>query len=163
MTYSEEQLWKLLDQAYHLPYGPGQIALVEQVIAHADAQHLTPLAFAARMQATSSYVYGGEPARAIVTFSWCLAEFDENPTVHQRYHGTLLWHFKYMVGALTRFPEVPLERTYGVLDDMQRRWLDTGHTLHAVYAHRHFVARHLGPCDGRASERFVERFLPASS
>ena len=144
MSYTEEQLWDLLGQVYHMPYGSAQIALVEQVVAHADAAHLTELAFAARMQATTSYVYGGEPARAIVTFSWCLAEFDENPTVHQRYHGTLLWHFKYMVGALTRFPEVPLERTYGVLDDMQRRWLDTGHTLHAVYAHRHFVARHLG-------------------
>ena len=108
MSYTEEQLWDLLGQVYHMPYGSAQIALVEQVVAHADAAHLTELAFAARMQATTSYVYGGEPARAIVTFSWCLAEFDENPTRHQRHYGNLLWHFKYMVGALTRFPEVPL-------------------------------------------------------
>ena len=152
MSYTEEQLWRLLDQAHHMPYGPGQIALVEQIISHADAAHLTPLAFAARMQATSSYVYGGERARSFATFAWCLAEFDRNPHAYERQYRTLLWHFKYMVSALTRFPEIPLDRTFEVLDDMQRRWLDTGHTMHAVYAYRHAVAAHIG--DIEAAERY---------
>ena len=150
MSYSEEQLWRLLDQAQDMPYGPGQTALVEQVIAHADAQNLTPLAFAARMTATTSYVYGGEPVRSFATFAWCLAEFDRDPVAYQDHYPLLLWHFKYMVSALTKFPEVPLERTYAVLDDMERRWRETGHSLHAVYSHRHRVARHIGDYDTAA-------------
>src|SRR5690606_37754306 len=127
-----------------MPYGSAQIALVEQVIAHADAQRLEDLAFEARMQATSSYSYGGEPARSFVTFSWCLAEFDRNPTRYARFQRILLWHFKYMVSALTRFPEVPLERTFAVLDDMEGHWRANGHTMHAVHAYRHRVYRHIG-------------------
>jgi hypothetical protein len=159
MSYSEEQLWRLLDQAQDMPYGPGQTALVEQVIAHADAQNLTPLAFAARMTATTSYVYGGEPVRSFATFAWCLAEFDRDPVAYQDHYPLLLWHFKYMVSALTKFPEVPLERTYAVLDDMERRWRETGHSLHAIHAYRHAVAAHIGDVD--AAEAYYEQWCAA--
>ncbi|MBX6749842.1 MAG: hypothetical protein IRY85_09250 [Micromonosporaceae bacterium] len=159
MSYTEEQLRSLLGQAYGMPYGPGQNALLEQVIAHADAAHLTQLAFTARMQATVSYVYSGEPVRSFATFAWCLAEFDRTPTAYQHYYRSLLWHFKYMVSALTKFPEVPLARTYEVLDDMQRRWTETGHSLHAVYAYRHRVAAHIG--DIEAAEAYYAQWCAA--
>src|SRR5690349_10019590 len=147
MNRSEAELRGILGQAQDMPYGTAQIALVEQVVAHADAQRLTDLSFDARMQATTSYVYGGEPARAVVTFTWCLAEFDRSPTSYAGWQHSLLWHFKYMVHALTKFPDVSLDRTHAVLDDMQRRWTETGHSPHAVYSHRHFVARHVGDRD----------------
>ena len=41
MSYTEEDLWSLLREADDMPYGAAQIALVEQVIAHADAMQLT--------------------------------------------------------------------------------------------------------------------------
>ncbi len=144
MSYTEDELWGLLQRAEQMPYGPGQVALVEQIIDHADAQSMADLAFAARMQATTSHNYAGEPARSVVTFAWCLAEFDRDPERYRRHEYYLLWHFKYMVHALTRFPDVELDRTNAVLDDMERRWRDTGHSPHAVYANRHFLARHLG-------------------
>src|SRR6185369_12709469 len=130
-----------------MPYGAAQMALLEQIIAGADALHLTELSFEARMQATTCYVQGGEPARAVVTFTWCLSEYDRDPRTYGGYQHLMLWHFKYTVAALTRFPEVALDRTYAVLDDMQRRWTETGHSLHAVYAYRHFIARHVGDLD----------------
>jgi hypothetical protein len=159
MTYTEDQLWDLLSQSGSLPYGPGQIALVEQVIGHADAQHLPQLAFAARMHGINAYHYGGEPARAMVVFAWCLAEFDRDARAYERFQHTLLWFFKYMIISLNRFPEVPLEQTYAVLDDMQRRWNETGHSLHAVHAYRHRVASHIG--DVAAAERHYELWCAA--
>jgi tetratricopeptide (TPR) repeat protein len=144
VSYTEDQLWTLLDQTSAMPYGPGQIALVEQVVEHADALQVRKLAFAARLQATSAYIYGGEQGRSFATFAWCLAEFDRDPLSYQRSQRTLLWHFKHMISALTRFPEVPLDRTYAVLEDMQRRWQETGHSMHAVHAYRHHVASHIG-------------------
>ncbi|GAA2368306.1 hypothetical protein [Dactylosporangium salmoneum] len=141
---SEEELWSLLREAYHMPYGAAQIALVEQVMAHADAGEHEQLRLASRMFATTAYVHGGEPARSFVTFSWCRAEYDKHP---ERFDAddehTLLWHFKYMVNGLLKFPAVPLARTHDVLDDMERRFRAGGHSLHAVYAYRYVVAAHL--------------------
>ena len=150
MSYSEGQLWELLEQARNMTPGPGQIALIERVIAHADAQQLADLSFLARMDATPSYVNVGEPTKALVTFAWCVSEFDRNPSRYESLYPELLWHFKYAVGTLTSSPEVPLDRTYEVLDDMQRRWTETGHSLHAVYSQRHRIARHIGDFDTAA-------------
>jgi cellulose synthase operon protein C len=147
MSYTERQLYSLLDEAQDMPFGPAQVALIEQVIGHADAMSAEDLAFAARMRATTAYTYSGEPAKSFVTFSWCLAEYDRNPERYRRHTHTLMWSFKYMVNALRKFPEIPLPRTYAVLDDMERRWKTDGHSLHAVYTYRHVIAAHIGDLD----------------
>src|SRR5262245_34295935 len=98
MSRTESELWGLLREAYQMPYGGAQIALLEQIILHADAAELPALRFAARMQATTAYVHGGETAKSFVTFSWCLAEYDRYPERFDRQdESLLLWHFKYMV------------------------------------------------------------------
>nr|MDT0662747.1 hypothetical protein [Micromonospora sp. DSM 115978] len=150
-TPTPDDLWRLLRQAAEMPYGSGQIAAVEQIIRQADASDDGELKFIARMQATTSYVYGGEPAKSFVTFSWCLADYDRDPRpYHERQIRYLLWHFKYMINAMLNFPEIPLDRTYAVLDDMERRFREGGHSLQAVHKCRHRVARHLGRDDEAA-------------
>ncbi|WP_238009688.1 hypothetical protein KZZ52_00140 [Dactylosporangium sp. AC04546] len=150
---TEEELWGLLREAYHMPYGSGQIALTEQIMQHADAGGFDELRIAARLHATTAYVHGGETAKAFVTFSWCRAEYDAHP---DRFDSSdehlLLWQFKYMVAGLMKFPTVPLARTYDVLDDMERRFRLSGYSLHTVYSYRHSVAEHLG--DPAADEWF---------
>ncbi|MFF5231221.1 hypothetical protein [Dactylosporangium sp. NPDC000521] len=142
---TEDELWALLREADHMPYGSGQIALVEQIVQHADAGGFDELRFAARMQATTAYVHGGETAKSFVTFSWCRAEYDAHPERFDRHaESLLLWQFKYMVSGLLKFPEVPLGRTQDVLDDMERRFRAGGHSLQAVYSYRHAVAAHVG-------------------
>ncbi|GIF53067.1 hypothetical protein DFJ67_7328 [Asanoa ferruginea] len=150
---------EMLDQAREMPYGAAQIALLEQAIAHADAQRLADEAFEARMLATTGYIYGGEPARSFVTFSWCLTEFDQDPVRYGGWTHHVLWSFKAMVNAMTKFPEIPLARTEDVLDDMERRWKAGGHSPHAVYMERHLVARHVGDVD--AAEQWFERWSTA--
>lgn len=160
MAHTPDELQQLLARASGLPYGSGQISLVEQVIAHADAGGHDELAFEARMLATSAYFYGAEPAKAFVTFSRCLSEFDSDPRpYHQSHVHHLLWHFKWMVGALLRFPEIPLARTQAVLDDMERRYRAGGHSLHTIYAYRHAVARHVG--DQAAAAQLYEQWCAA--
>ncbi|XVU25513.1 tetratricopeptide repeat protein [Actinoplanes sp. CA-054009] len=140
-----EELWELVSQADHMPYGAAQIAMVEQILRHVDAVNDPQLAFVTRMIASNAYIYGGEPAKAFVTFSWCIGDFDRNPQpYHQRAQHNLLWLFKAMVNALTKFPEVPLARTYAVLDDMERRYREFGRGLGALYKYRYVVADHVG-------------------
>ncbi|MEQ4300496.1 hypothetical protein ABNF97_03720 [Plantactinospora sp. B6F1] len=148
MARDHDDLWRTIDRVGEMPYGSGQIAAVEALLREVDASGDEQLGFAARMLATAAYYYGGEPARSFVTFSWCLAEFDQNPKpYHQRHLHTLLWYFKHMVCGLLDFPEVPLDRTMAVLDDMERRYRDGGHSLQMVYKYRHHVAVHVGAAE----------------
>jgi hypothetical protein len=155
MTYSPEQLERMLWDAAVQARGPTQTAAIEEVFHHADAQELPELAFTARMMATDVFHHGGEHAKAFLTFSWCLAAFDQ-----PRYRlppdteAKLRWHFKWMIWALPQFPDIPLARTYDVLDDMERRYLRANQSLHAVYQHRWLVAFHVG--DEDAAGRWYE-------
>lgn len=139
-----ERVRALIHQSWEMPFGAAQIAVAEEAIAQADALGDDDLRFEARMAATNSYQHGGEPAKGFVTFSWCLSHYDSDPARFGQHEHLLLWYFKYMVHSLTRFPEVPLARTYAVLDDMQRRFLLGGHSLQAVHKHRWMVAMHVG-------------------
>ncbi|MFD4209037.1 hypothetical protein ACFWRG_23955 [Micromonospora tulbaghiae] len=155
---TDDDLWRMHHEIESMPYGPGQIAALEQLLRRADAGDDRHLAFAARVTGTTAYVYGGEPAKSFVTFSWCLAEYDKDPQpYHQRYTHQLLWFFKYMVNAMVKFPELPLDRTYAVLDDMERRYRDSGHSLQAVHKHRYLVAAHLG--DDEAAEEWYRKWM----
>ncbi|WP_433329105.1 hypothetical protein [Spirillospora sp. CA-294931] len=138
-----DEVYDLMNRAGELPYGEARTVLVEDALRRAEATGDERLAFGVRMALTTAYQYGGEPARAFTTFSRCLAEHDRDPARFDEEHR-LLWHFKWIVNSLTLFPEIPLDRTYAVLDDMERRYRQGGHSLQAVYHYRHVVARHVG-------------------
>ena len=157
---TDDELWGLLSQAEDMPWGAAQIALVEQILRRVDAAGDPRLAFVTRLVATNAYVYGGEPAKAFAPFSWCVSDFDNNPQpYHQSNAHSLLWLFKTMVNGLTDFPEVPLARTYAVLDDMERRYREAGHGLQAVYKYRYVVADHVGLRD--EADAWFERWQAA--
>jgi tetratricopeptide (TPR) repeat protein len=157
---TEEELRVRLREAAELPYGAAQIALVEQIVKYADAGRHADLGFAARMLGTNAYLYGGEPGKSFVTFSWCLAEYDRDPGRRTAQdHHRLLWHFKNVIGALTTFPEIPLDRAEAALEDMERRYGASGHSMHAVYAYRHGLAAHLG--DTATADEWYARWCTA--
>ncbi|MFD0900176.1 hypothetical protein [Actinomadura sediminis] len=140
---SVEDVYELMRRAEELPYGEARTVLVEDALRRADAAGDEELAFRVRIALTNAYHYGGEPAKAFATFSRTLADHDRDPGRFGAAHS-LLWQMKAVVNALTKFPEIPLDRTYAVLDDMERRYRAGGHSLQAVYHYRCAVARHVG-------------------
>jgi hypothetical protein len=160
MTMSERELEQLLHQAWHLPRGPSRSAALDTVFRHADAAGLSEFAFNARMSAIEEFHNAGDPTRAFLAFSWCLAAVDraEFP-IRSGAERSLLWAFKWIVWALPQFSEIPLDRTHAVLDDMQRRYQLGGHSLHAVYQHRWLVAHHTG--DAAGAEHWYEQLRTA--
>ncbi|MEV4415517.1 hypothetical protein [Catellatospora sp. NPDC049609] len=136
---------ELIQRSWNTPDGPARIVLAEQALAQAEALGDPDLLYSANCAATSAYHQSGEPMKAMMTFARCLADYDADPG--RRSHDDerlLLWQFKHVVSAMARFPELPLDRTMAVLDDMQRRYQAGGHSLQAVYAYRHDVAAHVG-------------------
>ncbi|MEJ3749554.1 hypothetical protein WEI85_40630 [Actinomycetes bacterium KLBMP 9797] len=139
-----ERVLDLMRRANTMPFGAAKTAVVEEAVRCADAADDVDLGFATRMELVNAYQYGAEPGKSFVPFSWCLAAYDADPNRHARHTHTLLWYFKYMVANLTRFPEIPLDRTYAVLDEMERRWRAGGHSPHAVHRYREMIAAHVG-------------------
>ncbi|WP_062433100.1 tetratricopeptide repeat protein [Herbidospora daliensis] len=152
-----DDVHELIDQARALPYGEAKTALLETALRHAETSGDHALTWAVRMELTEAYQYGAEHAKAFAAFARCLADHDAEPggfgewSVHQ-----LLWHFKWIVGDLRRFPEVPLARTHQMLDDMERRYRENGDGLHAVWAARCAHAAHLG--DYPAADELYHRW-----
>ena len=148
-----DDLLERLHRAESTPYGKARSALLEDVVRRADAGEDEDLAFYARLQLVTAYVMGGEPRKSLVPFARCVADWDADPGKYQQHSHTFHWCFKYAPSTLTRFPEVPLAQTYGVLDDMERRWRVGGHSMHAVHQHRWLVANHIGDAEA-AAEHF---------
>ncbi|WP_207933479.1 hypothetical protein, partial [Actinomadura sp. GC306] len=148
-----DDVFALMNQAQELPYGEAHTVLVEDALRRAEAAGDEVLAFQVRVRLTDAYQYGGEPAKAFATFSRTLAEHDRDPARFDETH-MLLWQMKARVSSLTLFPEVPLDRTYALLEDMERRYLAGGHSLQAVYRRRHKVAEHVG--DPAAEEWYLK-------
>ncbi|QKG24989.1 hypothetical protein ACTIVE_6640 [Actinomadura verrucosospora] len=140
-------------RAQELPYGEARTVLTEDALRRAEAAGDEVLAFRVRVRLTDAYQFGGEPAKAFATFGRTLAEHDRDPGRFDE-PLVLLWQMKAVVSSLTKFPEIPLDRTRAVLDDMERRYRAGGHSLQAVYRRRHIVARHLG--DPSADEWFAK-------
>ncbi|GIF76579.1 universal stress protein [Asanoa siamensis] len=160
MTRSEHELEEMLHEAHRLPSGPARFAAYDAVFRHADAAGATKFAFDARMRATSEFHHGGDPTRAFLSFSWCLATADRAADLVGAHDAhTLLWHFKWIVWALPQFPDIPLDRTMAVLDDMERRYRLHGNSLHAVFQHRWLVAHHIG--DAQAAQHWYDQLVTA--
>lgn len=148
-----EELVDRLQRAQSAPYGKARSALLEDVVRRADAAGEDDLAFYSRLALVTAYVMGGEPRKSLVPFARCVADWDASPDLYREYAHTFYWCFKYAPSTLSKFPEVPLERAYAVLDDMERRWRLSGHSLHAVHQHRWLVANHIGD-EETAAEQF---------
>lgn len=142
---SDRQLREAFGDAMSLPDGAVKFEALDSAIRQADAAGEEALAFEFRLAAIQPYHFGGDHRRAFLAFSQCLAAFDRDPSLASTYtEQDLLWKFKWMVGTLTDFPDIPLARTYAVLEDMQRRYLRGGYSLHAVHQRRCQVAVHVG-------------------
>ncbi|MCG5217493.1 hypothetical protein [Streptosporangium sp. KLBMP 9127] len=152
-----EEVQGLVDQASEMPYGEAKSVLLEEALRRAEALRDRDLAFVVRMELTGAYQYGAEPAKSFATFSRCLAEYDAEPGRFDEWQSyNLHWQFKWIISDMMRFPEVPLRRAHDALAEMERRYQEAGHGLHAVHAKRCHLAHHVG--DRAQAEEWFRRW-----
>ena len=126
------------DQAEDAPKGPAKVELWQQAVAAADTLNNETLGYEARMRLTDAAQFSGRPDVAFVAFSWCLAYSDRHPELEDP--SRLLWHYKWMVDTLPRFPDVPKAQIEAMFADFTGRYLARGSTLHAVHQIRRDAA-----------------------
>src|SRR4051812_22715000 len=69
-------------------------ALLEEIIRIADTRQDFEVGFDARMALVDAGTFSGAPDKALVAFSWCLAQADKQP---DHFSGPdLLWKYKWV-------------------------------------------------------------------
>jgi tetratricopeptide (TPR) repeat protein len=133
MSYERYETLHL--QAEELENGPERVAIREEAIREADRLRDVLVSFHARMCMVHDGVFGDAREKAMVAFSWCLAQYDADPQTFELYSSQdqLLWRYKWILGGMTHFPQMSREQLESMSDDMQRRYLAAGYSLRPVH------------------------------
>jgi hypothetical protein len=137
----QTQVEELLDQTYGLPNGPSKLALLEEAVHLADVHQDAALGDAVREKLVETATFSGYPEKALVAFSWRLAQSDRAPEIFPE--RDLLWEYKWVVGRLTHFPQITRKQIEEALDDLTRRSQRCGCGLRAVHCLRWKVAQEM--------------------
>lgn len=142
---AEGRAKELIDRAYDLPEGDERIKMLEEAVRLADTTGDVKLQYEAREDYIEAAYFGGVPEKALVAYVWCLAQYDRDPD--KFWEWKILWRYKWMVNVVCDFPQISKEQIYEMLDDMERRWRETGRGLRAVYKYRYRTEKFFGNRD----------------
>ncbi|KPA27209.1 Uncharacterized protein AMR48_2051 [Leptospira interrogans] len=87
--------------------------LLEEIIRLADLRKNKELGFEARLVLVEAGIFSGAIDKALVSFSWCLSQVDQNP--EQFNEEDLLWKYKWIVENLPVFPKSKRNRFWKCL------------------------------------------------
>ncbi len=121
----------LLEQAEDLPECPSKLALLEEAVRLADTHRDTELGDEAREALIQTATFTGYPEKALVAFSWRLAQADRAP--EQFPESRLMWAYKWIAGSLASFPQISRQQIDDAFEDMAVRFRRSGYGMRSVY------------------------------
>jgi hypothetical protein len=133
---------KMLNMIRAQPDCPSKVALLEQAVRVADVRQDVNLGFALRKDLIKAATFSGAKEKALVAFTWCLAQCDREPAKFPE--TNLLWEYKWIVGSSTHFPQITRSQIADMLADMERRYERAGLSKRAVYRLRCLTAQTMG-------------------
>ncbi|WP_274362815.1 hypothetical protein [Paenibacillus thermotolerans] len=144
----KDRYYQLRNKAWDMPTGKQKLTLLEESVRIAD-QYLTRQdAFQARMTYGEAALEAGHAERLLVSFAWCLSEFEKHPGEYSSY--LLLWHYKWVVNQIWRFPQIPTERIERIFEDFKAKCLEQGYGLNAYYKYFHVYSLYNGRVEDAA-------------
>lgn len=153
----ENRFEELMEQAETLPNGDTKIVILEEAIRIADLHQDNDQGFYARMELTDVAVDVGRGEKAIVSFAWCLAQYDKNRDQYNDY--SMMWHYKWIAARIDQFPQVSLESIDQTLEDLKRRYIELGYSLRVYYQKKYRIAKRKG--DMQSLLDYYEKWLDA--
>lgn len=141
----DESVRTLIRRASSLGDGDEKVMTLEDAVRIADTGHDVQLQYEAREELIEAAFWGGETEKALVAYSWCLAQFDNYPEKFSEW--LLLWRYKWIVNIIVDFPQITTEQIYEMLAEMERRYLKAGYGLRVVYYYRYRIEKFFGNKD----------------
>ncbi|HEY9401821.1 MAG TPA: hypothetical protein VIQ24_03960 [Pyrinomonadaceae bacterium] len=139
MEATSEQAWELILEAYRMADGDAKIALLEEAARLADICGDLKLASDAREHLVHAATFGGAPEKALVAFSWSLAQYDRR--VEDVNEATVLWQYKWILDSIANFPQIGKTQILEMLDDMAARYRRGGYSLRPNYLMRYRLCK----------------------
>jgi len=140
MDDSRTQVLKLLDRIDETYWGPEERAMIDEALTLTQDIADEPLEYGVRMRLTASAAHGGDTDTLLSSFAWCLAHHDADPQTFPNDIGNsandLMWHYKWMVGALDSSPIFENAAIETMLDDMETHYLKAGLGMSGVLTAR---------------------------
>ncbi|HLL14727.1 MAG TPA: hypothetical protein VK388_06665 [Pyrinomonadaceae bacterium] len=136
MEATSERAWELILEAYRMGDGDAKIALLEEAARLADICGDLKLASDARDHLVHAATFGGAPEKALVAFSWMLAQYDRGGQ-GEVVELTVLWQYKWILDSIANFPQIGKAQILEMLDDMAARYRRAGYSLRPNYLMRY--------------------------
>lgn len=148
MTRSVDEANREISRVRALPYGAARTQAAEQQARLAEAEGPDQARAYALLVLVESLVWNGEVDRAYLPFTQAVRWYEEHPEhLDASDVQGLFWSFKWMVGHLADFPDVPATQIEATLADMERRYAVAGLGRDAVAYERFSWARASGAAD----------------
>lgn len=149
----------LLEQSYDAPDGKVKIGILEEAIRIADVHLGSDEQFDVRLELVDTAIFSGHGEKAIVAFAWCLAYYDKHPEMANEYQ--MMWNYKWVADRLLLFPDIELAKVEETLEDLKKRFIQTGHGPHYYYYLKHALAMNLKKTD--EAEHYYEKWMAEPS
>ncbi len=155
-TIDRSTIEELMQRGESLDLGPTRVAVFEEAVRLADMLADVPLGYQARTRLIDAAQFSGAPEKSMVAFSWCLAQFDRDPTAFDE--RTILWEYKWVIGSLASFPQISREKIEQALADFTRRVERAGFGMRPILKLRYRAALDMGDLDeaNKAYARWVK-------
>jgi hypothetical protein len=140
-TATPEQVRTLISQSHLLEDGDSKIMLLEEAVRLADICGDFTLRHNARTLLINAATFGGAPEKALVAYSWCLAQYDAGRK-QEMDEWTLLWMYKWILTNITSFPQIGKAQIEEMLDDMAARYVQAGYSLRPNYMLRNRIYKY---------------------
>lgn len=134
--------YELVGESLDRDDGEERIAVCEEAVRQADLSGNLKIQYFAREHFVRACAFGGAPDRALINFSWLVAQWDKDRESFSEWD--LLWKYKWIVGLIPNFPQIPKARIYEMLDDFETRAVRAGYGLHSVYMLRYRLEKFWG-------------------
>ncbi len=140
---SREDLDRLWNEAQNLDASPTKVAILEEAVRLADSLRDLERGYRLREELVEAATFSDFDDRALVAFSWCLAQSDNDP---DRFPvDELLWRYgNWILYEIAENPYIPLEKIRALQRDCEARLRRRGFGLNSYYAIRMGLAQSMG-------------------
>jgi cellulose synthase operon protein C len=130
---TRDDLDELLDEIDSMDDSPTRLSLLHRAIDGADQLQEVELGYQLRQVLIGTALEIGKGDQLAVAFSWCLAQYDQNPQRFESDETQILWRFRWVIDELTDYYQVSKQQLESLVEDMTRRYEAAGVSLRAVH------------------------------
>lgn len=147
----EEQFGELVDRYDEAHDVQTQVAVLEEIINLTDQHDDVRRGYTARMELVTCGTFGDQKDKALVAFSWCLAQADKHPGQFDLH--SLMWKYKWILGGLHSFRRISKEKIFEMQNDLAERLSLYGYNARPIEFLRWKAGMCMGDLD-RAQDYF---------